>query len=222
MLFNLLTLTTDEKERYLAKTSSIVECVLSAKIWAEKRGEISKTLNEFYTRQELVVCALCRMLSCRYLPKFRTSCPISKLGKAIVRRHNSMMTEHFLKRRGPKSKAFSPKIRKSMFQCVTDFFVIDTVHRFPTYVYDIETPLDELQDAVISDTSRAPAVCAYPHKSVLVLTYRAQWLTVLTIQTSMLIQGILEIVKVTTDIETRNHLKSMPVWEAALAYASLF
>lgn len=109
-----------------------------------------------------------------------------------------------------------------MFHCVTDFFVIDLVHRFPTYVYDIETPLDELQDAVISDTSPAPAVRAYPHESVLLLTYRAQWLMVLTIQTSMLIQGVLEIVKVTTDIETRNHLKSRSVWEAALAYVSLF
>jgi hypothetical protein len=109
-----------------------------------------------------------------------------------------------------------------MFQRATNFFVIDLVHRFPTYVYDIGTPLDELQNAVISGSSRAPAVSAYPCKSVLVLTYRAQWLMVLTIQTSMLIQGVLEIVKVTTDIETRNHLKSKPVWEAALAYASLF
>jgi hypothetical protein len=109
-----------------------------------------------------------------------------------------------------------------MFQCATNGFVIDLVHRFSTYVYDIGTPLDELQNAVISGSSRAPAVSAYPYKSVLVLTYRAQWLMVLTIQTSMLIQGVLEIVKVTTDIETRNHLKSKPVWEAALAYASLF
>src|ERR1700679_3050290 len=98
MLINLLTLTADEKEQYLAKTSSIVECVLSAKIWAEKRDEISKTLNEFCTRKELVVCESCLMLSCRYLPKFRNSCPIPKLRKAIVRRHNSMMTKHFSKR----------------------------------------------------------------------------------------------------------------------------
>jgi hypothetical protein len=102
------------------------------------------------------------------------------------------------------------------------FFVIDLVHRFPTYVNDIKTPLDELQNAVISDSSRAPAVSAYPHKSVLVLTCRTQWLMVVAIQTSMLIQGVLEIVKVTTDIETRNHLKSKPVWDAASAYASLF
>jgi hypothetical protein len=46
---------------------------------------------------------------------------------------------------------------------------------------------------------------------------------ILTIQASMLIEGVVEIVKeVTTDIETRNHLKSKPVWEAASAYASLF
>jgi hypothetical protein len=46
---------------------------------------------------------------------------------------------------------------------------------------------------------------------------------VLTIQTSMLIEGVAEMVKeATTGIEIRNHLKSKPVWEAALAYASLF
>jgi hypothetical protein len=45
----------------------------------------------------------------------------------------------------------------------------------------------------------------------------------LTIQTSMLIEGVAEIAKeVATDIEIRNHLKSKPVWDAALAYASLF
>jgi hypothetical protein len=150
-------------------------------------------------------------------------CPIPKLGNAIIRRHNSMMTKHFSKRWGPKSKPFSPKIRISMFQCVTDFLVIDLVHRFPTYVHDIKTPLDELQEDVINSSPRTPAVSAHPHNSVLVLTYRAQWLMVLTIQTSMLIEGVVEIVKeVATDIEIRNHLKSKPVWDAALAYASLF
>src|SRR6266699_529625 len=87
-----------------------------------------------------------------------------------------------------------PKEYVSM--CRGLFLVIDLVHRFPTYVNDIKTPLDELQNAVISDSSRAPAVSAYPHKSLPVLTYRAQWLMVLSIQTSMLIQGVLEIVKV--------------------------
>jgi hypothetical protein len=94
-----------------------------------------------------------------------------------------------------------------------DFFVIDFVHRFPTYVYVIKTPLDELQDAVIN-SFRAPAVNAHPHKSVLVLTYRAQsrWLMLLTIQASILIEDAVEMVKeVTTDIEILNHLKSKPV-----------
>jgi hypothetical protein len=95
MLFKLLAFADDEKGQYLAKTGSAVECVSSARIWADKRNEITKTLNEFYTRQELVVCALCLMLSCRYLPKCRTLCPIPKLGKAIIRRNNSMMTKHF-------------------------------------------------------------------------------------------------------------------------------
>ena len=101
-----------------------------------------------------------------------------------------------------------------------ELFVIDLVHRFPTYVNDIKAPLNELQNAVISGSS--PEVSAYPHKSVLVLTYWAQWLMVLAIRTSMLIQGVLEMVKATKDIETRNHLKSEPVWKAALEYASLF
>ncbi|KAI0273924.1 hypothetical protein BGY98DRAFT_107616 [Russula aff. rugulosa BPL654] len=82
---------------------------------------------------------------------------------------------------------------------------IDHVHRFPTYVRDIETPFDELQDEVINGSPRAPA-----------------WLVVLTIQTSMLIEGVVEIVKeVTTDIEIRNHLKSKPVWGAALALINI-
>jgi hypothetical protein len=98
MLFKLLTLTADEKERHLAETSSIVECILSPKNWAEKRDKMTETLNDFYTRDELLVCALCLMLSCKYLPKFRNSCPIPELGKAIVRRPNSMMTGHFSKR----------------------------------------------------------------------------------------------------------------------------
>ena len=221
MLFKLHTFTDDEKGQHFAHTESPVVCVSSAKIWADKRNEISKTLNDFYTRDELVVCALCLMLSCKYLPIFRNSCPIPKLGKAIVRRHSPMMTKHFSKIRVPKSKTFST-IRMSPSQCVMDFLVIDLVHRFPTYVNAIKTPLNELQDAVISGSSPAPEVSAYPPKSVLVLTYWAQWLMVLTIRTSMLIQGVLEIVKVTTDIETRNHLKSEPVWKAALAYASFF
>ena len=102
-------------------------------------------------------------------------------------------------------------------------FVIDLVHRFPIYVHDIETPLDELQDAVINASPRAPAVSAHQPKSALVLTYPTQWLMVLTIQTSMLIEGVVEMVtEVTTDIEIRNHLKSKPVWGASLAYAPRF
>ncbi|KAF8497915.1 hypothetical protein F5888DRAFT_1803368 [Russula emetica] len=74
-------------------------------------------------------------------------------------------------------------------------------NKFPTYVHDIKTPLDELQGAVINGSPRAPA-----------------WLMVLTIQTSMLIEGVVEIVKeATTGIEIQNHLKSKAVWEAALA-----
>jgi hypothetical protein len=72
MLFKLLAFADEEKEQYLAKTGSTSECVLSPGNWVNKRKEISELLNEFDTRQELVVCALFLMLSCRYLPKFRT------------------------------------------------------------------------------------------------------------------------------------------------------
>ncbi len=111
-----------------------------------------------------------------------------------------------------------------MLRCVTGLFVVDLVHRFPAYVYDIKTPLSELENEVANGTPQPPAVSAHPQKSVLVLTYyRAQWRIVLTIQTSMLIEGVLELAeKTATNIETRNHLKSKPVWEAALAYATLF
>jgi len=54
-------------------------------------------------------------------------------------------------------------------------------------------------------------------KLVVGLTYWKQWLTVVTVQTSMLVEGVLEMVKVAdlgTDI--LNHLKSKSVWKAAL------
>lgn len=55
--------------------------------------------------------------------------------------------------------------------------------------------------------------------TVIVLTYRAQWLTVITVQTSMLIEGVVEIVKVETlGTDVLNHLKSKPVWKAAVEY----
>lgn len=110
-----------------------------------------------------------------------------------------------------------------MFQCVSDFFVTDHVHRIPTYVNDVKGPLDALQKAAIIDSPRAPAVSARPHKFVLALTYRVQWLMELTIQTSMLIEGVAKILKAqTASIEIKNRLKSKDVWEPALAYASLF
>lgn len=58
--------------------------------------------------------------------------------------------------------------------------------------------------------------------SVLVLTYRAQWALVTTIKTSMLIGGVMETAKATDDVKTWEHLKSEPVWDAALEYGSHF
>lgn len=50
----------------------------------------------------------------------------------------------------------------------------------------------------------------------LLLTYPTQWLTVITIQTSMLVEGVVEMVKdAVLDPEILGHLKSRPVWKAA-------
>jgi len=55
----------------------------------------------------------------------------------------------------------------------------------------------------------------------LLLTYRTQWLTVITIQTSMLVEGVMEMVKdAVLDPEILNHLKSRSVWKAASEYVS--
>jgi hypothetical protein len=53
------------------------------------------------------------------------------------------------------------------------------------------------------------------------LTYRTQWLTVITIKTSMLVEGVVEIVNVAAlSTEVLDHLRSRPVWKAASAYVS--
>jgi len=58
-------------------------------------------------------------------------------------------------------------------------------------------------------------------KTVLVLTYRIQWLMITTIQTTMLIEGVVEIVKVANlGSDVLNHLKSKSVWKAASEYVS--
>jgi hypothetical protein len=103
------------------------------------------------------------------------------------------------------------------------FFVTDHVRRVPAYVYDIKDPLEALRKAAIIDSPRAPAVSARPHKFVLALTCRAQWFMELTIQTSMLIEGIAKIIKArTASIEIQNRLKSKDVWVPALEYVCTF
>ncbi|KAI0287752.1 hypothetical protein BC826DRAFT_738377 [Russula brevipes] len=77
-------------------------------------------------------------------------------------------------------------------------FISEEPDRFPSYVREAETSLDRLQTKVINGSP-------------------ADWLTVITVQTSMLVEGVLEMVKVAdlgTDI--LNHLKSKSVWKAAL------
>lgn len=71
MLFKLLVFADDENRQYLPKTSSTCECVSSVETWAKERKDISEILNEFYTRRELEVHALCLTLSCIYLLKIQ-------------------------------------------------------------------------------------------------------------------------------------------------------
>jgi hypothetical protein len=69
ILFTLLAFTEDEKARYLANTSSIEECVSSAENWASNREGLSKALDGFDTREELVVRRLCHACyrACPYI-----------------------------------------------------------------------------------------------------------------------------------------------------------
>ena len=62
MLYKLYAFADEEKERHFANITSPDECVSSADTWADRRNEISNTLNGFYTGEKLVVCVLCLML----------------------------------------------------------------------------------------------------------------------------------------------------------------
>jgi hypothetical protein len=71
--------------------------------------------------------------------------------------------------------------------------------RLPKYVKSAVAPLDPLQSEVTSGTL-------------------PEWLTVITIKTCMLVQGVLEVIlQPGTDHEVLNHLKSASVWEAVTA-----
>jgi hypothetical protein len=71
--------------------------------------------------------------------------------------------------------------------------------RFPKYVKSAVAPLDTLQSEVISGTL-------------------PEWLTVITIKSCMLVQGVLEVIlQPGTDRDVLNHLKSKPVWTAVTA-----
>jgi hypothetical protein len=53
------------------------------------------------------------------------------------------------------------------------------------------------------------------------LKYWTQWLTVITIKTSMLVEGVVEIVNVAAlSTEILDHLRSRPVWKAASSCVS--
>ncbi|KAI0263560.1 hypothetical protein BC834DRAFT_971251 [Gloeopeniophorella convolvens] len=69
--------------------------------------------------------------------------------------------------------------------------------KFPPYVDDVQTPLDNL---LLEVTSGAPS----------------QWFTIITIKTSMLVEGVLEIIEEkSVDADVLNHLKSKRVWQVA-------
>ncbi|KAI9439116.1 hypothetical protein H4582DRAFT_117595 [Lactarius indigo] len=71
--------------------------------------------------------------------------------------------------------------------------------RYPKYVTNAVTPLDTLQKQMTSESL-------------------PEWLTVITIKTCMLVQGVLEVVlQPNTSTELLNHLKSKTVWGAVTA-----
>jgi len=71
--------------------------------------------------------------------------------------------------------------------------------RFPKYVVSAVAPLDTLQTQMLSGSL-------------------PEWLTVITIKTCMLVQGVLEIIlQPGTNPKVLDHLKSKPVWKAMTA-----
>ncbi|KAI9450386.1 hypothetical protein BJY52DRAFT_179428 [Lactarius psammicola] len=75
----------------------------------------------------------------------------------------------------------------------------DKSKKFPKYVTSALAPLDTLQTQMTSGPL-------------------PEWLTVITIKTCMLVQGVLEVLfQPNTTTEVLNHLKSKPVWKAVAA-----
>jgi hypothetical protein len=102
-----------------------------------------------------------------------------------------------------------------MCQCVSwDPLFFNTAHRFPAYVSRVRTTLETLQAKVIRGSH--PDVRFIHAGTVLVFTYRAQWLAVFTVKTSMLVHGILEMSRAAEiDREVLAHLRSKAVWAEA-------
>jgi hypothetical protein len=102
---------------------------------------------------------------------------------------------------------------------VSRFFIVTNfAYRFPPHVREVETSLDKLQNRLINESH--PDVSRRPFKGCFNTdTCCTQWLPVITIQTSMLVEGVVEIVKVASlDADILDHLKSKAVWKAALEY----
>ncbi|KAH9956013.1 hypothetical protein BC827DRAFT_1271215 [Russula dissimulans] len=171
ILFTLLAFTEDEKARYLANTSSIEECVSSAENWASNREGLSKALDGFDTREELV-------------------------GLFDEPNTDSRKREH------KEAQIYDDLTLLGEMRTTLQTFISEDpdmhVLRFPPHVREVETSLDKLQNRLINES-------------------HPDWLTVITIQTSMLVEGVVEIVKVASlDADILDHLKSKAVWKAAL------
>jgi hypothetical protein len=170
MLFRLLAFADDERGQYLAKTSSTDACASSVGIWANKREEISEILNEFYTRRELVVCALSyAAIQALIVIQNLLNVPDTQTRERDHQEAQFHDDKTLLEETRTQIQAILSEDPNEYVSICHGFFVIDLVHRFPSYVHDIETPFDELEDAVINGSPRAPAVSAHPHKSVIVL-----------------------------------------------------
>jgi hypothetical protein len=170
-LFRLLAFADDEKGQYLANISSTDACVSSAGIWANKREEISEILNEFYTRRELVVCALSyATIEVLTIIQNLLNVPDTQTRERDHQEAQFHDDKTLLEEMRTKIKAILSEDPNEYVSMCHELLVIDRVHRFPTYVHDIETPFDELQDEVIDGSPRAPAVSPHPHKSIIVLT----------------------------------------------------
>ncbi|KAI9508639.1 hypothetical protein F5148DRAFT_1283811 [Russula earlei] len=167
ILFTLLAFTEDEKARYFANTGSVEECVSSAENWASNRKELSKALDGFDSRQELV----------ELFDDPNT---------------DSRKREH------REAQIYDDLTLLGEMRTTVQTLISEDPDKFPPHVQEVETSLNMLQAKVINGSS-------------------PDWLTVITIQTSMVVEGVIEMVEsASLGNDILNHLKSKHVWKVAL------